>query len=446
MKITNFEATGVEQVERFLQKQKELDETTLREILKSCNFSFVLEGINRLQSMLWCELKDSYVQQSQRYVAVDQEGYTLPALKPTDQNQAEKLISQALTLYQQMTVLKEDFKGRPKPEHYQYGIAIEDGRYLLPLAIKTNVTTAMSGDKLVDALRLFQDKQYGNLFAEIKVALLSLLPPSLRNILETLVFDYADNALCDAFYQEILTPLTTQKPVQLLGHFQDLTLKAGLGALTSTTNKGPQAILNDWGEEATLKAAAVANRVMSYGHYSISEQGRTTFGLRFSLVTYHQQERHRLPVNYRENLYQIIAEDRAPIVPESIIQSPFYSSFMALVNDFKKFRKYLLQTYPGSEALYFLLNCDPIQLVTSTNARIDNDILKERICFNAQWEIRRIAQQKLLLLRTLAPDLYQNALPGCVYGKCPEGRYTCGRSQEMRQLYQIENKGSEPNG
>ena len=183
MKITNFEATGVEQVERFLQKQKELDETTLREILKSCNFSFVLEGINRLQSMLWCELKDSYVQQSQRYVAVDQEGYTLPALKPTDQNQAEKLISQALTLYQQMTVLKEDFKGRPKPEHYQYGIAIEDGRYLLPLAIKTNVTTAMSGDKLVDALRLFQDKQYGNLFAEIKIALLSLLPPSFRNIL-----------------------------------------------------------------------------------------------------------------------------------------------------------------------------------------------------------------------------------------------------------------------
>lgn len=51
-----------------LQGHTAIKAATVKELLKTCNISFVLEGLNRWQSTMICELKDSYVQQSQRYV------------------------------------------------------------------------------------------------------------------------------------------------------------------------------------------------------------------------------------------------------------------------------------------------------------------------------------------------------------------------------------------
>ena len=54
-----------------------------------------------------------------------------------------------------MAQLKNDtIKARPKPADFLHGIPIEDARYILPLATKTNVSVAMSGDKLLDFFRL----------------------------------------------------------------------------------------------------------------------------------------------------------------------------------------------------------------------------------------------------------------------------------------------------
>lgn len=446
MKINNFEATGLEAVVDFIKSSSGiLGENDLREILKLCNISFVLEGINRLQSMLLCEMKDSYVQQSQRYVMIDEDGYILPDLRPNDLSKAKLLVEKAVALYQEMTVVKEAFKGRPKAEHYQYGIAIEDGRYILPVAMKTNITTAMSGDKLVDWFRLMKDKQYGSIFQEIHEAFMAVLPKDLAKALDAVAFTYADAAVSEAFYAETLEKITADNPVRLLHHFSDLPLKAGLGAITSTMAKAPSDVLREWGENAPLKARQVAERVIGYGHLSIIEQARATFGLMFSLVTYHQQERHRLPVNYRENLQNIIDSQRSVIVPPSIANSPFKERYLLLAEEFKAFRSYLSETYSQKEQYYFLLNCDAIKLLSATNARIDCQMLQERICFTAQWEIRSISTQKLTLLQELAPELYKTALPSCVYGTCKEGKMTCGRADEMRRLYR-QKEGSEQHG
>ncbi|MBO5141010.1 MAG: thymidylate synthase thyx, partial [Peptococcaceae bacterium] len=79
MHITNYEAADLLVVDAFLQKHPTLDSATVKELLKTCNVSFVLEEINRWQSTMICELKDSYVQQSQRYVTLTADGYTLPS-------------------------------------------------------------------------------------------------------------------------------------------------------------------------------------------------------------------------------------------------------------------------------------------------------------------------------------------------------------------------------
>ena len=85
-----------------------------------------------------CELIDSYVQQSQRYVTMDADGYTLPDLKEEDAQKARELVGRAFALYEEMSQIKEEFKGRPKKEHYLHGIPVEDARYIFPFAVTTD--------------------------------------------------------------------------------------------------------------------------------------------------------------------------------------------------------------------------------------------------------------------------------------------------------------------
>ena len=439
MRITNYEATDLLAVDVFLQKHPALDVVTVKELLKTCNVSFVLEGITRWQSTMICELKDSYVQQSQRYVTLTADGYTLPSqLTEEDKTRAEQLIAEAFSLYQEMSQLKENFTGRPKPENYLYGIPVEDARYILPLAVKTNISVATTGDKLLDWFRMMNRPLDRDLFADIHEALLALLPSALGTWLEQQEYSYEDNGMLNQYYKDEMERITAEQPVVLLRTFEKPELKAGLGALTSTKGEAPSMVLESWGAEAEEKAQGVINRVMGYGHTSIAEQCRTTFGMMFSLVTYHQQERHRLPNTYREPWLNILLEpERPPVIPQTVIDGGFESRYRRFVQDMQRFQQRIAGHYKGGLWRCFLLNCQQVKIITSTNARIDCGMLAERICNNAQWEIKAIAVAKLEELRKLSDILYKNAVPSCVYGACKEGKLTCGRAGEMREKYKV---------
>lgn len=436
MKITNYEGTDLLQVEVFLQKHPDLNEATVTELLKTCNLSFVLEGINRWQSSMICERKDSYVQQSQRYVTMTAEGYTLPELQEEDRQMAENLIGRAFSLYEEMSRVKGDFKGRPKKENYLYGIPVEDARYILPLAVKTNLSVATTGDKLLGWFRMMNRPADQTMFADIHQALKALLPERIGEWLDNREYNYDENDMLNRYYQDMLDDITPEKPVALLRTFEHPELKAGLGALTSTKSETPSQVLEQWGEEAAEKAKGVTRRVLGYGHTSIAEQCRTTFGMMFSLVTWHQQVRHRLPSTFREPWSNILQEsERPPVVPQSVIDGGFESQYRCLVQDMQRFQMQIAERYSGGVWRYFLLNCQQIKIITSTNARMDCGMLQERICNNAQWEINAIAVAKLEELRKLSDILYRYAVPSCVYGACKEGKMTCGKAAEMREKY-----------
>jgi thymidylate synthase ThyX len=438
MEITNFEDTGLAKVESWIKDNNiiDLDIDTLKEALKTVNISFIAEGINRVQSTLLCELKDSYVQQSQRYVTMDEESYSLPELSSADSRQAKELTHKAFELYEKMSELKEgDFKGRPKRENYKYGIPIEDARYILPLSTKTNISIAMTGNKLCELFALLYDTRYFNLFKEFRAEIIKYLPNFLVKLLED---NHNSNniKLIDDLYKDDMNRISTTNNMILLNCFGNLELKVGLGAITSTSSVTPSKKLEMWGEEATNKAKGLVQRVLGYGHESIAEQARTTFGMMCSMVTYHQQIRHRLSENHREELTNLILDTkREVVIPPSIKESSFYQEYLNLVNDFKEFRLYVLNEYSEEQALAFILNCDQVKLIISTNTRIDNTMLAERICMNAQWEIRKLSTKKLRILRELSEILYENSLPSCIHGKCKEGKLTCGKQLEMREKF-----------
>ncbi|MBM7868321.1 thymidylate synthase thyx [Heliobacterium gestii] len=439
MIIANFEATGMDRIATWIERNgiNAIDEPALRQALNTLNISFTLEGIDRVQSTLICELKDSYVQQSQRYVTMDADAYRLPRLDREDRQKTEEITQRAFRLYGQMSQLKDPTaKGRPKAENYRYGIPIEDARYILPLSTKTNVSVAMSGDKLVEFFRLLHDKKHGAIFAEIGSELAALLPEALTSLLPAEYDSGAAGERIRDFYRDDLERIDAENNLVLLSRFNDLDLKVGFGALTSTSKNTPSQEIARFGAEAASKARGVAERVLGYGHESIAEQARTTFGMMCSLVTYHQQLRHRLSQNYREDLAELIRDAGRPVkVPDSIRQSPFYTEFMELVEECKRWRQIIAQKYGDEYALSCLLNCDQIKLIIATNARIDIGMLSDRTCMNAQWEIRELAIKKLKMLRSLSPVLYERALPSCVLGKCREGKLSCGRQAEVRERF-----------
>ncbi len=441
VKIANYEHTGLDRIESWIVQNsiEKITEYDLRECLKSINVSFVLEEIDRVQSTLICELKDSYVQQSQRYVAVKDDSFILPELSHEDSKKAEVLLTKTFALYDKMSEYKDgDFKGRPRVENYLYGIPIEDARYILPLATKTNVSVSMSANKLVDLFYLMNENKYFNNLNNIKIELLKLLPIELSSLLLNITRDYNYKSI-ESFYKDEFEKINHDNNMVLLNAFSNSDLKVGLGAITSTQGKTPSEVLGVWGNEAAKKAQGVTDRVLGYGHDSIAEQARTTFGMMCSMVTYHQQIRHRLSENHREELFNIIRDiDRQVVIPQTIKESIFYKEFVELTCEFKNFRLYIAKKYSEDKALKFILNCDQVKLIISTNARIDIKMLADRICLNAQWEIRELATKKLEILRGLSHVLYINALPSCIYGKCKEGKLTCGKQLLMREKFKSE--------
>lgn len=439
MKITNFEGPGLHNLALWIEENKEkiISEDIMKEILKTFNITFIAEGINRIQSTLLCELKDSYVQQSQRYVTMDKTSYEIPLLNKTDDIKAEQLIGKAFRLYGKMSQLKVgEFKGRPRMKNYKYGIPIEDARYILPLATKTNMSVTMTGDKLFNLFLLINDEKYFNLFGDFKKEITGCLPDALVKQLPAHHDSREKTEIIEQFYNGYMGTIDKDNNMIYIEGFENLDLKAGLGALTSTSSEAPSEILMKWGPDADEKAEGVIGRVLGYGHDSIAEQARTTFGMMCSMVTYHQQIRHRLSENHREDISNIITDTkRDVIIPPSIRKSEFYEEFSDLVNEFKDFRLYIMKEYGEDKALPFILNCDQIKLIISTNARIDSKMLADRICFNAQWEIRDLSVKKLKILKNLSGILYESALPSCIRGKCREGKLSCGRQNEMRRMF-----------
>jgi len=102
MKIENFKMSMLNMINMELDKKFQANEHTMRTILKTANISFLITGANRVQSMLLCELGDSYVQQSQRYVGMGADSYVLhPHFDSyvTEHGNAKELIHKSFHLY-----------------------------------------------------------------------------------------------------------------------------------------------------------------------------------------------------------------------------------------------------------------------------------------------------------------------------------------------------------
>ncbi len=87
------------------------------------------------------------------------------------------------------------------------------------------------------------------------------------------------------------------------------------------------------------------------------------------------------------------------------------------------------------DARFVLPNAAETKMILTMNARELLHFFSLRCCNRAQWEIRELATRMLSLVKEAAPNIFQHSGPGCVAGSCPEGKFTCGRSKEVREKF-----------
>lgn len=87
------------------------------------------------------------------------------------------------------------------------------------------------------------------------------------------------------------------------------------------------------------------------------------------------------------------------------------------------------------DARYVLPNACTTKMIVTMNARSLMNFFKLRCCNRAQWEIRELAFQMLMLVKDAAPNVFRDAGPSCVRGACSEGKMSCGKAAQVREKF-----------
>ena len=160
------------------------------------------------------------------------------------------------------------------------------------------------------------------------------------------------------------------------------------------------------------------------GHTSVLEHAVFTFQVEgLSRAALAQLTRHRIASFDVQSQRYVKLDDPELIVPESVKNSEFATdAIMCMEYSMKIYKRLLEIGVPAEDARYITPQAVPTKLIMTMNARELLHFFSLRTCNRAQWEIRGLADQMLRICRKEMPEVFENAGPGCVCGKCPEKR------------------------
>ena len=210
------------------------------------------------------------------------------------------------------------------------------------------------------------------------------------------------------------------------------------------------------------KIESFVTMLASIGHESVMEHVSFTFGIEgISRACSHQLVRHRI-ASYSQKSQRYVNEDGFEFItpPElaadAEAKAEFDRSMAALTESYSKIASILTEKHTktfmeqgmeekearskavkkaNEDARFVLPNACETKIVVTMNVRSLFNFFRHRCCSRAQWEIKAVADEMLKLCREVAPNVFKNAGPSCLAGKCPEGKMTCGKINEMKEFY-----------
>lgn len=253
--------------------------------------------------------------------------------------------------------------------------------------------------------------------------------------------------------------METKLKVELLQYTPEPEKLVSAAAKLCYSRTGVDRIMDNLDEDNINK---FLNMLMSMGHESPIEHVSFTFGVEgVSRVLTHQLVRHRIASYSQQSQRYVKLEQFDYIVPPQIEQVPgakekflaameydskcynelvdilYRKNFEALLSSGKTEKQAGQQAEKMSieDARYVFPNACETKIVFTMNARSLYNFFANRCCCRAQWEIHAMADEMLQQVKKVAPILFKNAGPSCINGKCPEGKMTCGRMEEVREKY-----------
>lgn len=254
--------------------------------------------------------------------------------------------------------------------------------------------------------------------------------------------------------------------VKLLSHTPDAEKLIATAAKLCYSSSDIESLRDGLTDE---KVESFIDMLVSIGHESVVEHVSFTFGVEgISRACSHQLVRHRI-ASYSQKSQRYVSENGFEfITPPSIAEHPeakseydriiseitesyeklaalltekHASEFMAQGMDEKSARS-KASKLANEDARFVLPNACETKIVVTMNVRSLFNFFRHRCCNRAQWEIRAVANEMLRQCLEVAPHIFANAGPSCVAeGKCPEGKMTCGKINEVRNYFSSMKKG-----
>ncbi len=210
------------------------------------------------------------------------------------------------------------------------------------------------------------------------------------------------------------------------------------------------------------KTESFLDLLTSLGHQSPIEHASFTFGIEgVSRALLAQITRHRIASFSVQSQRYVSKCDFEYIIPPEIEAVPeakeeFLAAMREDAEHYESIRQKLIAVHKekfiaegkdekealkaaekkaNEDARFVLPNACDTKIIMTMNTRSLYNFFTLRCCDRAQWEIRELATQMLLLCKQAAPLLFKNAGPGCVRGKCTEGAMSCGKAAEMKKKF-----------
>ncbi len=177
------------------------------------------------------------------------------------------------------------------------------------------------------------------------------------------------------------------------------------------------------------KVTKFLHQLRSVGHLSPFEHASFTFAVGgLSRVASHQLVRHRVASYSQQSQRYVTMGSPRAVLPPTVEEIPEALAIWdeQVAASYGAYEKLVALGVPKEDARFILPHGWETSLVMTMNARELHHFFALRLCRRAQWEIRGLARQMLILAREAAPELFELAGPSCVAeGGCKEW-HPCG--------------------
>ena len=370
----------------------------------------------------------SFTVKSRRYVDFGKMGYIMPEFNKEPAQVQDKYQKHMEYLFEEYAYFLDQ------------GIPKEDARFVLPYGFRSNFYCTVNARELVKIVSEMvwgRGSEYPEIVmlgkslirqCEDKLPFLQFHKPAAVSKEDLYVPDFA----AQAEKQPDMAAESMDLAVLLDGpeHPEEsicraAVLESGLRNWRSVDVKNPSL------QKAVIKKAMFSSRKreLEQAYFTILFQYMSLSG-----VTHLVRHRMQSVVIPR---YLTVCDFEKYIIPDSIKKAGLTERYRSIFKKTAETSQALRAAgFAECDQAYLLLSGLTIPVMTTMNANELCTFIRLRTCNRAQWEIRDNALALLKLLREKHPVLFSLYGPMCyVSGVCPEGKATCGRSEEVRRMF-----------